>query len=521
MTAYEEHLVNNGWSPEEAAVMYQRFSDPTFGRDPEMMREYQPGFLSIPRSAQIREARPVTLAPAYTQRLMQASPAPVRTSPIIASTPTPVVRTRNIRGTAKKPARVIAPAFTPKAPVQAIPQEIAQATESGTPLTNSYFTLGGVQPEMTTMSGLPLQPRPDPYALAAALFANESQANTKTPSSSPDNQVTLPRETTARIDRNNVMGTGVQAGSTPTETQTEASIQAAPSIIEDENIAIPDYEFPAQTVGSTKTESTPQTINIKPPSVDLSWTDVNNRYGTDIDSWNEAAQELDRGNISLDDFAIDIHNPDQTTYSLPEATFGDLVDTAGHYLGSGLNLLGSGNLARDIAMGIPIKGTQLAKALGRDQLVPWLGRMSRPAAKVVKSEKALVDKIVRESAAHPYTSVAQNAVRGVRSGDYSALRWGLKHNPKLGQAYNWSAGKVQSLQKTVNQVKTSAQKAVNDIKKYTSELPKKFDKWSKPVNAPKDKTIKQQVVDKSQQVLDKTSKKLEQVAKKIDDVLMF
>ena len=92
MTAYEEHLVNNGWSPEEAAVMYQKFSDPTFGRDPELMREYQPGFLSILRRTQIGEARPVTLAPAYTQKLMQTSSVPTRIIPATLSstlTPTP------------------------------------------------------------------------------------------------------------------------------------------------------------------------------------------------------------------------------------------------------------------------------------------------------------------------------------------------------------------------------------------------------------------------------------------------
>lgn len=242
MTAYEEHLVNNGWSPEEAAIMYQRFSDPSFSRDPMMMREYQPGFLS--RRAQIEEAHPVTINPAYTQRIMQANSTPIRTSPIIASTPTPNVRTRNISGNIKKPIRVVAPTFTPKAPVQAVPLEGTPESQAATVeawRAKNADQLNAAKMYDESIGSSLLVPRSvTPEGVAAFRAAHPELAesiynydNYTIPDKveSPSTASSVQPIEQARINRNDMMGTGIQAESVPTSnniskpTETEQNAQ--------------------------------------------------------------------------------------------------------------------------------------------------------------------------------------------------------------------------------------------------------------------------------------------------------
>lgn len=470
MTAYEEHLINNGWSPEEAAVMYQRFSDPTFGRDPEMMREYQPGFLSIPHRAQIGEARPVTLAPAYTQRLMQTSPSPTRiipATPSITPTSTPVVRSRNTQKNGRGVVKPVVPAFTPKVPVQPLPLE-------GTPESQATAVEAWRAKNADQLNAAKLYDESirttfqDPLALAAAMVAaDESSAPLDIPS---DNKFEAP---VYRFDRNNPMGVGIHTASPLTnqtltknsesEVQPGISTETPPLIIEDENIAIPDY-----SLGSINPNQLGDNLLAQKRAKDyLAWSEH--------PALDYAYPPLELNQQALTDAAEDVKAI--TDYDAAQEW---LALTAPSLIGMGVTT----PILRGIAALPRARQALMAARIARQKA---RGEAAFEAAR--KASQLQADKLVKmgeEINNNHVLGSLKNLRRYIQNGDELA-KVAVESNPNTPSGIvhlSKVAGKLNRVQQSAKSRYTSAKKSVQDAYKKAKAAPKNFLEQTKPTDIP-------------------------------------
>ena len=285
MTAYEEDLINNrGYSPEEASILYQKYSDPGFSYDPVMMREYQPGFSLVPREkvqqAAFGDARPVTVAPDYLQKIMQAGKkpqqAPVRvfpTSPNVGAG----LRKKAVRQAAKRINQNNAgkAAFLSPAAEDRIKEIHLKDIPGG-----AYNSENGVM-----------------FDPVSGYF--------KTPEGET---VIAPKETSEQIQ---------------VQPQTDA--------LQDE-IANTPLSWNNQPEIEKAYSALPESSRFQ---------EASNALGTEIDNYPDLAHALDTDETAIGNFGIDLRNPEHVPVSLPEATSDDKYDMLGYYSGQGAALLGS------------------------------------------------------------------------------------------------------------------------------------------------------------------------------------